>query len=120
MTSRVVVRLTGRTGIDDADRLLADLAKETGLDWREEPPSPGGKHLTGIAELILTVLISGAAGKGAEMAVEAAADRARDVVNRWRDRRLDPPEAEIGAQDEPAAQPAAGSQAGQEAEGAAG
>ena len=100
MASRVTVRLSGRVGIDDIDRLLADLTKETELDWREERPADS-KHLTGIAELVLTAVISGAAGKGAEVAVTATVERAREVVSRWRDRRLDPPEAEVRTQPVP-------------------
>jgi hypothetical protein len=33
---RVIVRLKGTIGLDDAGRLLAELADETGLDWSEE------------------------------------------------------------------------------------
>lgn len=100
MASRVTVRLTGRIGIDDVDRLLADLTKETELDWREER-APDSRHLAGIVELVLTAVISGAAGKGAEVAVGATVHRVREVVSRWRDRRLDPPDAEVGTQEVP-------------------
>jgi hypothetical protein len=101
VASRVTVRLTGTIGLDDSDRLLGELAKETGLEWREER-SAGGKHLGGaVAELLLTAVISGVAGKSAEAAIGATADHVREVVSRWRDRRLDPPDAEIATQDVP-------------------
>jgi hypothetical protein len=101
VASRVTIRLTGTIGLDDSDRLLAELAKETGLDWREERPADG-KHLAGaMVELLLTAVISGAAGKGAEAAIEATADRVREVVSHWRDRRLDPPAADIVTADVP-------------------
>jgi hypothetical protein len=101
VASRVTVRLTGAIGLDDADHLLAELAKETGLDWREERPADG-KHLAGtVVELLLTAVISGAAGKGAEVAIAATTDHVRKVVSRWRDRRLDPPDAEVVTQDVP-------------------
>jgi hypothetical protein len=96
MTSCVIVRIKGKAGIDDADRLLTDLAEETGLDWRQErPDAHGARHLSGVGELLLTAVISGATGKAAEMAAEATLDRVREVISRWRDRRLDPPDTEI-------------------------
>src|ERR1039457_3605139 len=107
MTSRVTVRVTGRIGIDDADRLLTDLAKETDLDWREEH-SPDDGHLAGVGELLLTAMISGAAGKGAEVMVEATVDRVREAIGRWRDRRLDPPGIEVRTQELPEDEPAPG------------
>jgi hypothetical protein len=101
VASCVTVRLTGVIGLDDADRLRDELTKETGLDWREERPADG-KHLAGaVVELVLTAVISGAAGKGAEVAIAATAGRVREVVSRWRDRRLDPPDAEVVTQDVP-------------------
>jgi hypothetical protein len=103
------VRLTGKAGIDDAARLVADLAKETELDWREEHPRDD-KHLSGIGELLLTAVISGAVGKGGEVAVAATVDRIREVVKRWRDRRLDPPDAEVGMREVPVEPDEAGPQ----------
>lgn len=117
VASRVTVRLSGRAGIDDVDRLLADLTKETELEWREEHPGDS-KHLTGIVELVLTAVISGAAGKGGEVAVAATVDRVRKVVSRWRDRRLEPPDAEVGTQEEPDEQAAAAAVIHQEAKDA--
>jgi hypothetical protein len=97
MTSRVIVRIKGKAGIDDVDRLLTDLAEETDLGWRHEHPEEanGARHLSGVGELLLTAVISGATGKGAEMAAEATLNRVREVIRRWRDRRLDPPDTEI-------------------------
>lgn len=106
MTTRVIVRIKGKAGIDDVDRLLTDLAERTGLYWRHErherherpenaPDAHGARHLSGVGELLLTAVISGATGKGAELAAGAALDRVREVIRRWRDRRLDPPDVEI-------------------------
>jgi hypothetical protein len=105
VSSRVTVKLTGAIGLEDADRLLNELTKETGLDWHEESP-PDVKNL-GVWDLLLTAVISGAAGKGAEATVEATSDRVREVVRRWRDRRLDPPNAEVETREVPAEQPEA-------------
>lgn len=110
MTSRVIVRIKGKAGIDDVDRLLADLAKETGLDWRHER-SPDAGQLSGVGELLLTAVISGATGKSAEMAAEAALDRVREVIRRWRDRRLDPPDTEVETAELPEGEPGPGLQA---------
>ena len=104
MASRVIVKITGTIGIDDVGRLLADLTKEVELEWREERPQDGN-HLGGIVELLLTAVIGGAAGKGTEVAIEATVDRVREVVSRWQDKRLDPPDVEVGTQDVPEEQP---------------
>lgn len=119
MASRIIVKITGAIGIDDADRLLANLTKEVGLDWREER-HPDGKHLGGIVEFLLTAVIGGAGGKGTEVAIEATVDRVREVVSRWRDRRLDPPDVEVETQDVPEEQPMPEIPAHVEATGAAG
>lgn len=100
MVSRVIVRIMGAVGVDDVDRLLGDLMKETALEWREER-SPDGKHLGAAVDTVLLAVMGGAVGKGTEMVV----DRAREVVGRWRDRRLDPPDAEVCTQDVPEQQP---------------
>jgi hypothetical protein len=114
MTSRVTVRITGRTGIDDADRLLTDLAKETDLDWHQEN-SPGSRHLNGIGDVLLTAVISGTVGKGAQMTIEATLSRVHKVTSRWRDRRLDPPDIEIATQELSEDEPDPGLQAAPEA-----
>jgi hypothetical protein len=100
MTSRVTVRVMGRIGVDDADRLLADLAKETDLNWREEH-SPDGRHLGGVSEFLLAAVISGAVGKGAEVALAATVDRVRAAVGRWQEKRLDPPDIDVQTQELP-------------------
>jgi hypothetical protein len=105
VASRVTVRLKGAIGLDDVRLLLDDLAAETDLDWSEERP-PDGKHL-GVADLLLTAVISGAAGKCAEAAAEEVRSRARRVVNKWRDKRLEPPDADTEKQEAPAEQPEA-------------
>src|SRR5262249_47361640 len=119
VASRVIVKITGAIGIDDVDRLRADLAKEVELDWREERP-PDGEHLGGIGELLLGAVIGGVAGKGTEVAIDVTVERVREVVSRWRDRRLDPPDVEVGTQDVPEEQPGSEIPARVEATGAAG
>jgi hypothetical protein len=107
--------VTGRIGVDDADHLLADLSRETSLDWRAEH-SPDDTHLAGAGELLLDAVISGAAGKGAEVMVGATVDRVRKAVGRWRGKRLDPPDIDVRAEElpedeaaaEPGEEPAAG------------
>jgi hypothetical protein len=99
MASRITVRLTGAIGLDDADRLLDKLTKETGLDWRGERPADG-RNL-GAWDLLLTAVISGAVGKGGEAAAGVVGDHVRKVVNQWKDRRLDPPDAEVETREVP-------------------
>jgi hypothetical protein len=100
MTSLVTVRLMGKLGVDDADHLLTDLTRETGLTWREVP-SPSDTHLGGVSELLLDAVISGAVGKGGEVIAEATLDRVRKTVGRWRDKRLDPPHVDVRAEELP-------------------
>lgn len=114
-----MVKITGPIGIDDVNHLLADLTKEAGLDWHEERPADS-KHLGGIADVLLTAVIGGTAGKGAEVAVEATVDRVREVISRWRERRLDPPDVEVQTQDVPQEQQGPETPASLEATGAAG
>jgi hypothetical protein len=115
VTSLVTVRLTGKLGVDDADGLLTDLTRETGLTWREVP-FPSDTHLGGVSELLLDAVISGAVGKSGEVIAEATLDRVRKTVRRWRDKRLDPPDVDVRAEElseadtagQPGAVPAAG------------
>jgi hypothetical protein len=112
MGTRVIVRVTGRIGIEEADRLLANLAKETGLYWREEN-SPDSRQLSGL-DLLLTAVVGGAVGKGTELAVGTAVDQVREVIGRLRARRLDPPDVEVETEELPVAEPgdATGDEAG--------
>jgi hypothetical protein len=107
MTSGAIVRIKGKTGVDDAGRLLAELAEETDLEWRQQRSRDGGQ-LSGMGELLLTAVISGAAGKGAEMVAEGTLDRVRAVIRRWRDRKLDPPDAEVELVELPEDEPGPG------------
>jgi hypothetical protein len=105
VTSHVTVRLMGKIGVDDADCLITDLSRETGLTWREVR-SPNDTHLGGASELLLDAVISGAVGKGGEVMAGVAVDRVRRAVGRWRDKRLDPPDADVRAEELPAAEAA--------------
>jgi hypothetical protein len=92
MATRIAVRLTGNLGLDDAERLLAELKAGTELSWRDESPADDARHLTGgLAELLLVAVAS----RGTEMVFEGSVRRVRELVEHWRDRRLDPPLAEV-------------------------
>ena len=104
MATRIAVRLTGNLGLDDAERLLAELKAETELSWQDESPADDARHLTGgIAELLLVA----AAARGTETVVEGSVRHVRELVEHWRDRRLDPPLAEVDVVEveEPEAKP---------------
>ncbi|HWG25906.1 hypothetical protein [Actinospica sp.] len=91
MATQVTVRITGDLGLDEAEGLLKDLERQTGLEWSEERRD-GAEHLSGgIAELLLTVLLE----KGVSLAMDPVVDRVRESVTRWRETRLSPPEAQI-------------------------
>ncbi|MDH6137595.1 hypothetical protein P3T37_007028 [Kitasatospora sp. MAA4] len=89
--------LKGLLGLDDASRLLDELAAETGLRWHEEPVEEGKVLSGGLVEILLVAVAS----KTAEMAYEAAMERAKQVVERWREERLDKPEASVRAESLP-------------------
>jgi hypothetical protein len=92
MATRIAVRLAGNLGLDDAERLLAELRAGTELSWRDESPPDDARHLTGgLVELLLVAVAS----RGSEMAFEGTARRVRELVEHWRERRLDPPLAEV-------------------------
>lgn len=92
MATRIAVRLTGNLGLDDAERLAAELAAGTELSWRDETPAEDGRHLDGgLVEVLLVAVV----GRGAEMAFEGTVHQVRELVARWRERRLDPPSAEV-------------------------
>lgn len=119
--ARIEVEVAGASGLDDSADLLAELVRETGLDWHEERV-PEGRHLSGgAAEFLLAAALSGAAGKAGEFAYEKGADLVRAVVARWSARYLDPPEVRVDVAEAPGAQgaehgpqgtPAAGDAAG--------
>lgn len=91
MAERITVTLEGPLGLDDADLLLTELQRETRLDWHKED-RPDDKHLIGgLLEIVLVAVTS----KSVEIAYEQAIDKAREVVERWRKTRLDPPDASI-------------------------
>lgn len=100
MTSRVIVRVTGRIGIDEAGHLLADLTNATNLDWREEH-SLDDKHLAGIGELLFSAVVGGAVGKGTEMTVDVTVARVREVIGRMRRRWIDPPDIDVETEESP-------------------
>jgi hypothetical protein len=103
VVARIEVEVAGASGLDDSADLLAELVRETGLDWHEERV-PEGRHLSGgAAEILLTAAVSGAAGKAGEFAYQKGADLVRAVVARWSARYLDPPEVRVGVTETPGA-----------------
>ena len=106
--TRIAVEVVGAVGLDDSGDLLADLVRETGLDWHEEPV-PEGRHLSGGAvEFLLAAAVSGVAGKAGEFAYQKGAELVRQVAARWSARYLDPPEVRVdvaGVPDAPDAAP---------------
>ncbi|MCC5480630.1 hypothetical protein ACFV2N_25210 [Streptomyces sp. NPDC059680] len=105
MATRISVTVKGLTGLDDLDRMLEELAAETGLPWRSSAVDQGKVLTGGIVEIVLVAAV----GKATEMTVSAAVDAVKRVVERWRGERLDPPETSIGTESVPdsAAQPTA-------------
>src|SRR5215469_13861919 len=93
MATRITVTLTGALGLDDADLLLTELEEETGLDWRAEDRSDV-RHLGGVDHILLDALLSGTV----ELSLHAALDKAREIVRDWQERRLDPPDASVEAE----------------------
>jgi hypothetical protein len=92
MATRIAVRLAGNLGLDDAERLLAELKAETELSWRDESPADDARHLTGgLVELLLVA----APGRSTELVFEGSVRHVRELVEHWRDRRLDPPLTEV-------------------------
>jgi hypothetical protein len=91
MATRISVSVKGLTGLDDPDRMLAELEAETGLVWRPEAVDEGRVLSGGVVEIILVAV----AVKAAEMTLEATVAAVKKVVERWRRERLDPPEATV-------------------------
>jgi hypothetical protein len=100
MGTRITVTLKGSVGLDDADLLLAELENQTRLDWHRED-RPDDKHLVGgFLEILLVAVTS----KSVEMAYENAfekvrelqlREKVREIIERWRETHLDPPDASI-------------------------
>lgn len=91
MAERITVTVKGPLGLDDADFLLTELKRETQLDWHKED-RPDDEHLFGgLLDLVLVAIAS----KSVEMTYEQAIAKAREVIERWRKTRLDPPEASV-------------------------
>lgn len=91
MATRISVSVKGLIGLDDPDRMLAELEAETGLTWHPEPVDEGRVLSGGVVEIILVAV----AVKAAEMTLEATVDAVKRTVERWRRERLEPPEATV-------------------------
>ncbi|WP_143658611.1 hypothetical protein [Streptomyces sp. IMTB 2501] len=97
MATMISVTVKGPTGLDDPDRMLDELAAETGLSWRSSAVDDGRVLTGGIVEIVLVAVV----GKATEMTVSAAVDAVKRVVERWRGERLDPPETSVATQSVP-------------------
>lgn len=90
MSTRITVRLAGRLGLDDADRLRATLERETGLEWSRESRA-GDDHLSGIETIILTALVTGAATEVGKAAARQVTEQVKSSVERLKSRYLSHP-----------------------------
>jgi hypothetical protein len=89
MKATISVRVEGPVGLDEPEELLAELGRETGLQWRlDASDGDGGTLDGGLSAALLIALLSSATGA----VVQAAAQRA---IDNWRARRLDPPSVTI-------------------------
>ncbi|GAA2522729.1 hypothetical protein GCM10010276_87250 [Streptomyces longisporus] len=96
MATRISVSVKGLFGLDEPERLLDELAARTRLSWHQQEVDQE-KNLGGIVEIVLIAVVT----KTADMTVEAAVQAVKDVIGRWREERLDPPEASIRTDPEP-------------------
>jgi hypothetical protein len=98
MGTRITVTLKGPLGLDDVDLLLAELEKETRIDWYREDHLDDRHLIGGFLEIVLVAVTS----KTVEMAygqtldkAREAATKVREIVERWRATHLDPPDAAV-------------------------
>jgi hypothetical protein len=91
VATRISVTVKGPMGLDDPDRMRADLMRATSVHWQAQEVDRGPVLAAGIVEIVLTAVI----GKGVEMSVEAAVDAVTDLLRRWRATRLDPLEMAV-------------------------
>ncbi|MGW2833129.1 hypothetical protein [Streptomyces sp. NPDC001286] len=97
MAVKISVSVKGQLGLDDPDRMLGELAAETGLTWHRREVEEDGVLTGGIVEIILVAVV----GKATEMTVSAAVDAAKHVVERWRGERLDPLDTSVDTEPDP-------------------
>ena len=97
--ARISVSLKGPMGLDDPARLISELEAKTGLAWYEESAGDAKTLSGGLVEILLVAVAS----KTTEMAYEAAVERAKQVVDRFRAERLDPPQATVQVENTPEA-----------------
>ncbi len=96
MATQITVRVTGDLGLDDAEELLGELRRQTGVEWSEQHPVEDDGHLTGgLVEILITAVV----GKGVEMAldpvIDRVVDRVHEAIDRFRGTRLDPPATQV-------------------------
>lgn len=86
----------GPLGLDDPDRMRADLEAATGLTWRAEEVHQDNVLVGGLTEILLMAVVS----KTTEMAVSASVDQIKEIVEKVKaavkkilDRQMNPPTA---------------------------
>ena len=87
MARKLTVTVQGTLGLDDGRRLVDDLSRTTGLEWRLTSNADGDHLSGGIEEIILTAV----AGKTAELAYNAIVEKTRDRIQQWRLEHLEKP-----------------------------
>ncbi|WP_448317504.1 hypothetical protein [Streptomyces sp. CO7] len=95
MAGTIVVRVEGMAGLDEPAELLEALTAETGLPWRQEQAAlPPDALDGGVSSVVLEAGTGGFVGSALQSAT-------RQVVDRWRGERLDPPTVTVVVQQPP-------------------
>lgn len=99
MGHTLVVRVGG-TGLDWDEELIELLGEATSLQWkrdREREDRETGPA-QGLGEIILTAAVTAAVDRVADTALNALLNQARQVIQKWRGRRIDPPPVSLEAE----------------------
>ncbi|MGW0708568.1 hypothetical protein ACWD4G_21895 [Streptomyces sp. NPDC002643] len=85
-TAMISVKIEGPVGLDDPRELLEELEGETGFGWRVDRAEPEGTldPVTALVTAVVTSVVTAV--------VQAAVERA---IDKWKGRRLDPPNVTI-------------------------
>ncbi len=96
VSTRISVSVHGRVGLDEPEHLRKDLEATTGLTWRQRPGAEPDTLSGGWSEVLLDAAIATAV----QMTAQAAVDAAKQVLRRWSEQRLDPPETSVVVHDD--------------------
>jgi hypothetical protein len=88
LTTELTVTVRGALGLDDEQRLIAELERATRLGWRAERVGDSGHLAGGVVEIVLVAVLT----KTTELAYEAIVQEVRDRVEQWRREHLDKPQ----------------------------